>query len=200
MLMLLSNKGEVMNKKVLIVALCLILALAALAFRSFESKDRNSILSKEKLQNLKLPSEKGDYIDIKLYFDGSKDNKDVKIAKEERLVNKEELVGEIIMQELIKGPAVVSESKSILPKETRLLSFSIKEGIAYVNLSSVAEVTMSPEQEKTTLTCIATSLTQLPSIQQIMITVENKNIESLGGNYNISKPFSKQEIDGMRKR
>jgi len=33
-----------------------------------------------------------------------------------------------------------------------------------------------------------------------MITVENKNIESLGGNYNISKPFSKQEIDGMRKR
>ncbi|HCQ88967.1 MAG TPA: sporulation/spore germination protein, partial [Clostridium sp.] len=90
--------------------------MAALAFRSFESKDRNSILSKEKLQNLKLPSEKGEYIDIKLYFDGSKNDKDVKIAKEERLVNKEELVGEIIMQELIKGPAVVSESKSILPK------------------------------------------------------------------------------------
>jgi len=57
---------------------------------------------------------------------------------------------------------------------------------------------MSADKEKVMLQSIASSIIQLPSIKKIMITVENKNVDTLGGNYNISKPFSKEEIDTLK--
>lgn len=188
-----------MNKKIVIsVCVLLIIITSAVIFKvTPEKKDKASITNKEKLETTKLPSEKGDLIELNLYFGDAK-GEGTNIVKEERLINKEELVGEIIMQELIKGPAVVSESKPVLPKETRLLSFSIKEGIAYVNLNSVVEFKMTADQEKVILSSISNSITQLPSVKKVMLTVENKSINTLGGNYNISKPFSKEEIDTLK--
>jgi germination protein M len=188
-----------MNKKIVIsVCVLLIIITSAVIFKvTPEKKDKASITNKEKLETTKLPSEKGDHIEVNLYFGDAK-GEGTNIVKEERLINKEELVGEIIMQELIKGPAVVSDSKPVLPKETRLLSFSIKEGIAYVNLNSVAEFKMTADQEKVILSSISNSITQLPSVKKVMLTVENKSVNTLGGNYNISKPFSKEEIDTLK--
>jgi germination protein M len=190
-----------MNKKIVIIVCAILVAITAGVISKListkEKEDKVSITTKEKLENTKFPSEKGDFIQIDLYFDEGAD-KESSIVKEERLVNKEELVGEIIIQELIKGPAVGSNSKPILQKETRLLSFSINEGTAYINFSSSAEFTMTAAKEKVVLSSIASSLTQLPSVQKIMITVENKSIETLGGNYNISKPFGKEEIDSLK--
>lgn len=188
-----------MNKKIVIsVCVLLIIITSAVIFKvTTEKKDKASITNKEKLETTKLPSEKGDLIELNLYFGDAK-GEGTNIVKEERLINKEELVGEIIMQELIKGPAVVSDSKPVLPKETRLLSFSIKEGIAYVNLNSVVEFKMTADQEKVILSSISNSITQLPSVKKVMLTVENKSVNTLGGNYNISKPFSKEEIDTLK--
>jgi len=188
-----------MNKKIVIsVCVLLIIITSAVIFKvTPEKKDKASITNKEKLETTKLPSEKGDLIELKLYFGDAK-GEGTNIVKEERLINKEELIGEIIMQELIKGPAVVSDSKPVLPKETRLLSFSIKEGIAYVNLNSVVEFKMTADQEKVILSSISNSITQLPSVKKVMLTVENKSVNTLGGNYNISKPFSKEEIDTLK--
>jgi len=188
-----------MNKKiVIIVCALLIVVTSGVIFKiTKEKKDKVSIANKEKLETTKLPLEKDDYISINIYFSDDKE-KDPSIVKEERLINKEELIGEIIIQELIKGPAVVSESKPIIPKETRLLSFSIQNEIAYINLSENAQFEMSADKEKVMLQSIASSIIQLPSIKKIMITVENKNVDTLGGNYNISKPFSKEEIDTLK--
>lgn len=188
-----------MNKKiVIIVCALLIVVTSGVIFKvTKEKKDKVSIANKEKLETTKLPLEKDDYISINIYFSDDKE-KDSSIVKEERLINKEELIGEIIIQELIKGPAVVSESKPIIPKETRLLSFSIQNEIAYINLSENAQFEMSADKEKVMLQSIASSIIQLPSIKKIMITVENKNVDTLGGNYNISKPFSKEEIDTLK--
>ena len=156
-------------------------------------KDKASIISKAKLENTKGATEDDGYIDITLYFGGDAEKSE--LIKEERLINSEDLIGEMIMQELIKGPAKVSEkSKPILPKETRLLSFSIKDGIANINLSPEAMFEMSEVQEVTILKSISNSLSQLKSVSKIMITVNNQGVESLGGNYNISKPFTKDEI------
>lgn len=188
-----------MSKKLVIaVSILLVIITAGIIFKVTDGKkDKVSIATKEKLENSKFPSEKDGFIQIDLYFNDSKDE-NKSLLKEERLLNKEELVGEIIMQQLIKGPAVVSSSKPTLPKETKLLSFSIKEGIAHVNLSNNVELAMTEAQEKTLLSSIASSLTQLPSVEKIMITVENKNIETLGGNYNISKPFTKDNIETLK--
>lgn len=188
-----------MKKKIIIILCIAIIVIGALSLFEFETKDKNSALSKEKFQKINNSSDKEQsFIDIDLYFDGSEKNKESKVVKEERVISKEELYGEAIMRELIKGPSVVSDCKAILPKETKVISFSIKDGIAYINLSGEAQTKMSKEQEKTTLMCIANSLTQLKSVTKIMITIDNKNIDSLGGNYNISKPFTKQDVDKLK--
>ena len=186
-------------KKVTNILLCSLLVISTVAFFGCEKKDQKSVTNKEKLENLKLPLEKDNFIQFGIYFDGSKDDTTVQVVKDERLINKEELIGETIMQELIKGPTVKSELKPILPKETRLLSFSIKDNIAYVNLSKEAKIKMLAAKEKSCLEGIVASLTQLPSVEKIKITVENKDIDTLGGNFNISKPFSKGEMILIKK-
>lgn len=160
-------------------------------------KDQASSLVKEKLENTKgaIASEGKEYTDIELYF-GSDDKSE--IIKEERLIGYDELLGEIIMQELIKGPATVSQSKAVLPKETRLISFSINDGIAYINLSGDVVFEMTSSQEEVLLKAITASLSQLSSVDKVMISVDNEGIETLGGNYNISKPFSYSDISGLK--
>lgn len=164
-----------------------------------EKKDKLSISSKEKIENINLPKEKNQAIDLDIYFDASENDKSTEIAKEERLIQKEELIGEIIMQELIKGPSSAGKLKPVLPKDTKLLSFSIKDGIAYVNLSREAKVKMPQAKEETCLKSIAASLTQLNSVKTIKILVESQDVDTLGGNYNISKPFGKDDIDARKK-
>ncbi|MCM8709629.1 GerMN domain-containing protein [Clostridium sp. SYSU_GA19001] len=186
-------------KKILSIFLLCVIIISALGFIGCEKKDKLSINNKEKVKSIVLPNEKDNSIELDLYFDSTSDNK-AETAKEERIINKEELLGEIIIQELLKGPSNVSKLKPILPKETRLLSFSVKDSIAYINLSSEAKVAMSEAKEKACLTSIVTSLAQLPSITKVKIMVDNKDIDSLGGNYDISKPFTKEDIQFMLKK
>lgn len=171
----------------------------SLGFLGCEKKDNLSINTKEKVKNVVLPNEKENGIELSLYFDSS-DGKKAEIAKEERLINKEELLGEIIVQELLKGPSNVSKLKPIFPKETRLLSFSIKENVAYINLSSEARVTMSAAKEEATLRSLVNSLTELPSVNKVKIMLDNKDADLLGGNFDVSKPFGKEDIEMILKK
>lgn len=176
-----------------------ILLLSILVTAGCDKKDVVSATNKEKIENLKLPQAKDSNVNLSLYFDSSQDDKKAEIAKEVRLLEKDELVGELIMQELIKGPSIESKLSPILPKDTRLLSFSIKDSIAYVNLSNDVKVPMSKTKEEACLKSIAASLTQLSSIKKIKILIQNKDADTLGGSYNIAKPFGKDDIDGLQK-
>ena len=91
-----------------------------------------------------------------------------------------------------------SESKAVLPKETRLLNFSINEGVAYINLSNEAVFEMTQVQEERLLKSITSSMSQLVSVEKVMITVNNEGIETLGGNFNVSKPFNGNDISSMK--
>lgn len=150
----------------------------------------------EKIKNLKVSkSDSNDeWFKLNLYFDGSADEKKAETIKEERLINKEELMGEIIIQELIKGPSVGSQLKPIFPKGTKLLSFSIKDKIAYINLSSNAKYKMTAIREEACLRSIALSLTELESVDKVKILVDSKNVDTLGGNFNISKPYNNNDV------
>lgn len=174
------------------------IALSAIIVTACGKEKIPSVTDKEKIENLTLPEEKDDFINITLYFDGCNDGKTEKIGKEERIINKEELLGELIMQELIKGPSIKSDLTRILPKETRMLSFSIKDGIAIINMSKEAKVDMTEIKEKACLSSITKSMLQLPTVDKVRILIENKNVDSLGGNYDISKPFSQSEINSLK--
>lgn len=180
-----------------IIALLLITVFVVWKMGVFEKKDDLSINNTEKIQNAYTGDEKNKAIEIALYFNGNSNEKS-EIVKETRVISSDELLGEFIIQELLKGPAVISESKPLFPKETRLLSFSIKDGIANINLNSYSQFAMTESQEVSILKAIVTSLEQLTSVKKVMITVENQNVDTLGGNYSIVKPFGKEDIPSLK--
>lgn len=164
-----------------------------------KNQEKPLVNSNEKLKTLKVANSEEDYIKLYTYFDASKDENKPEVIKEERVIKKEELLGELIMQEIIKGPSKKSSLKPILSKETKLLSFSINDKIAYVNLSKNAKHKMTASREKACLQGIVLSLTQLKSIDKVKILIDNENIDSLGDNYDISRPFGDKDIDNMKK-
>lgn len=137
-------------------------------------------------------------IDLSLYFDGTKYEANPKVEKQEIQVNGEEIVGQYLIQALIQGPSQKGSLAPILPKDTKLLSFDIKDDIAIINLSKEAVVNMSMAKEEATLEGIITTITQIPNIKKVNILIENQMINSLGGNFNISKPFTKEEISSLK--
>jgi germination protein M len=181
-------------KKVFRLFVCGTLIASSTAFAACEKKDKLSINNNGKIKNLQLPMEKDQYIGLDVYFDASKSENKVEIVKDELLIKKEELIGELLMNRLIKGPSIESKLSAVLPKDTRLISFSIKDNIAVVNLSKEAQVKMSRGKEEACLRSIAATLTQLTSVSKVKILIDNKDVEILGGNFDISKPFGKDDI------
>ncbi|MCD3195095.1 GerMN domain-containing protein [Clostridium botulinum C] len=183
----------------LILIICIWTSLTII-LAGCSNKGKASINANDKLKTLKLSdSDKACCINLNVYFDASKSEDKVQVLKEERIIKKEELLGELIMQELIKGPSKNSNLKPIFPTETKLLSFSINENIAYINLSPNAQYKMTPSREKACLEGIVLSLTQIESIHKVKILINNKDVEFLGGNYDVSKPFGKDDISKIKK-
>jgi germination protein M len=177
----------------------ILIFLIVLPFSGCSNKDKTSLGNKDKIKEITFPNEKDQIIDLNIFYDASENDDKASIAYEERVIQKEALLGETIMNELIKGPSRSGKLKPILPLKTKLLSFSIKNNIAYVDLSSDAKIAMSAIKEEACLKSIANSLTQLPSILKIQILIEHESVDTLGGNYTISKPFGKDDVD-ERKR
>jgi len=195
----LSFKGDNNMKRLFKLLLAILIVTTLITLIGCGKQDKPIVKSNEKIKNLKLVNSDEDWINIEVYFDGSVDEKKAEVMKEERVIKEEELLGEVIMQELIKGPSIKSQLKPIFPKEAKLLSFSIKDKIAYVNLSSDVNYNMTIAREEACLRSIVLSLTQLKSVEKVKIVVENKNIGTLGGNFNIEKPFDINDINSMRK-
>ena len=74
----------------------------------------------------------------------------------------------------------------------------VKDDIAIINLSKEAVINMSAAKEQATLEGIVATITQIPSINKINILVDNQMINSLGGNFDISKPFGKEDIPNLK--
>ena len=187
-------------RKCVSLIMCSVILVSSLSLVSCEKKDKESIKNKEKIENVLSSKEKDNLFNLSLYFDSTTNENKPETAKEERLIKKEEVMGEVIMQELLKGPAVKSQLKPILPKDTRLLSFSIKDNIAYVNLSKEAKTKMSAAKEETCLESIIMSLNQISSIAKVKIQIDSQDSDTLGGNYDISKPLGKDDIQSARKK
>lgn len=177
----------------------LLVCTITLSFTACEKKDKISSLNKEKLENVKLSEkEKENFLSVDLYFDSSKNKGKEQFAKEPRVMNKKEVIAKTVMEELISGPSTESKLDPIINRETRVLNISVKDGVAYVNLSSEAKSKMDRQKEIICLKSIVYSLTSLDYINKVNILIENKNIDTLGGNIDISKPIGRTEVDAMK--
>lgn len=173
---------------------------SALNLTGCERKDNISLNTKEKEKQIALSKEKENTLDLNIYFDSSKDINNPEISKEERVMKRDEILGETIINEIIKGPSVKSNLKSVFPKETRLLSLSIKNNIAYVNLSKEADIGMTPFKAETLIKSIVWSLTQIPSVQKVKLSVENNDVNIFGGYFNLSKPIGKDDLQNDKRK
>ncbi|MFA9398532.1 MAG: GerMN domain-containing protein [Clostridiaceae bacterium] len=182
-----------MKKK---IYLGVMLIIVVISMTGCNDKTNAVDISNEKINTVKLPNEEDGYVDLKLYFNTSLDK--VEMQEEQRLLNKEEILGEIIVLELIKGPSPNSELQGLFPKGTRLLSFSVVEKIAYVNLSNEAKIGMSEVSEEAVLRALSKSLCELDSIDKIQVFINNQTTDTLGGNFDISEPFSSSDIDNLK--
>lgn len=187
-------------KKTFALLMCSVAVFSSLNLAGCEKKDKLSSNNKEKEKQIVLSKEKENVLDLNIYFDSSKDSNSSEISKEERVIKKDELLGETILNELIKGPSVKSKLKPVLPKETRLISLSIKDNIAYVNLSKEANIDMTSSREETCLKSIVWSLTQLPSVEKVKILIENKDTELWGRHFDLSKPIGKDDIQNVKRK
>ncbi|NLZ49336.1 MAG: GerMN domain-containing protein [Clostridiales bacterium] len=182
-------------KKILIIPTLLLTITSAVLSSGCENVSNTS---KQKQEKVHLMDSSDEFLSLNVYFDATTDDNAVSVAKEELLINKEELIGEILINQLIKGPSTEGKLKAVLPKETRLINLSIKDNIAIVNLSKEAAVPMTASKEEACLRAIVTSLSQIESVNKVTILIDSKNAETLGGNYNISKPFSLADISALK--
>jgi spore germination protein GerM len=165
-----------------------------------EKKDNLSINNKQKEKNIALSNEKENLMDLDIYFNSSSNPDTVKMTKESRVIKEDELLAETIVNELIKGPSVNSKLTPILPRNSRIMSISIKDNIAYLNLSKEANVKMTSTEEEACLKSIVFSLEQLPTIKKVKILIDNKDSNIWGNNFNLSKPLDRNNIEEFKKR
>ncbi|EDK32195.1 GerMN domain-containing protein [Clostridium kluyveri] len=187
-------------KKFFITFLCFIITFSILILSACDKKDNLSINNNEKEKIIALSKETDNLLDLNIYFNSSKDPNTVEISKESRIIKKDELFAETIINELIKGPSVKSNLTPILPKNTRIISMSIKDNIAYLNLSEEANIEMTSIKEETCLKSIVFSLTQISTINKVKISINNKDSGIWSNNFDLSKPIGKDDIENARKK
>lgn len=124
---------------------------------------------------------------ITLYFS---DSQAEKLAPEEREVaGKGEPLGETVVRELIRGPGKKGLLKTI-PEGTRLLSFSVADGVARVDFSPEIQTRHwgGSSGEIMTVYSVVNSLAEVKGIDKVQFLVEGKKVETLAGHMDMTRP------------
>ncbi len=130
---------------------------------------------------------------LHIYFDKSYGDK-VVVEEEAREINKLEYKLMMVMQELIKGPSPSSGLSPILPKNTQVLSISIKDNIAIIDLSKECKIQMEEKKEEACLKSIITSILKIEEIKKVKINIESNPNCTLGGYFDLSNPLDIENI------
>ena len=78
----------------------------------------------------------------------------------------------------------------VFPKGTRVLSCTVKSGLAIVNLNHYAmELNAGSALEAVAVASIVNTLTKLPDVFRVKLLVEGKEVESLAGHVDLSGEF-----------
>ena len=177
----------------LLICLGLTLTLAGLWGCSIKPKVQEK--KENQIKNVYLPKESSEgNIDFKLYFMTGEN--DAKVKPEVRSVKRDELLGNVLLNELLKGPAIKGELKPLLPEDTKIMSFSIRDDVAYVNFDSntLNNLKVDKDSERKIVMGIVATMCQLPSINKVQLMFDNQKKETLAGNIDISKPLSLQDF------
>ncbi len=125
---------------------------------------------------------------VTLYFS---DSQAMYLVPEKRQVTRtNEPLEEIIVKELIKGPAEKGHLPTI-PAETKLLSVSVVDGVAYLDFSKELQTKHwgGSTGEMMTIGSVTNSLDGVNGIKKVQFLVEGKKLETILGHAYTAEPI-----------
>lgn len=98
---------------------------------------------------------------------------------------------EAVVNELIKGPRK-SDVFQTVPKEAKLISLEVVDGIAYVNFNQEFQTKHwgGSAGEAMTLYSITNSLAKLPGIEKVQFLIEGKKEDAVLGHADTTEPLA----------
>ena len=92
---------------------------------------------------------------------------------------------------LFAGPPSNTGLEGLFPRDTRILSLSIKKGLAIVNLNQEAtRINVGSQGEVLAIASIVNTLTKFPDVYRVKLLIEGKEVESLAGHVHTTGTFS----------
>ena len=126
---------------------------------------------------------------IKLYFsnaDGTSLVEETRVVTHSTSISMEKL----IMEQLIDGPRL-SKCKATIPASTRLINVSMIDGICYVNVDRSFQNQDQEIREEIVLFSIVNSLTELPGVTKVQLSINGDTKGFCRYTYELSKMYEK---------
>lgn len=96
----------------------------------------------------------------------------------------------LIMEQLIEGPKREGE-KATVPSSTRLISVTVVDGVCYVNLGETFRSQNGEVTEDVVLYSIVNSLTELPGVSKVQLSVNGSTDGKVRYTYDLNKMYER---------
>ncbi len=96
----------------------------------------------------------------------------------------------LIMEQLIEGPKKKGAVATI-PSNTKIITISVAEGVCYVNLDNNFQNQNQEVTEEVVLYSIVNSLTELPGVTKVQISINGESKGQIRYIYDLSKMYEK---------
>lgn len=126
---------------------------------------------------------------LTLYFANSDGSALVKEEMDVRY-NSNQAKERVIVEKLIKGPTG-NDLQATIPKGTKLLGTSIKDGICYLNFNEGLKNTTPGVQPETVIYSIVNSVTECSSVSRVQIAINGDSNVMFQESIKLSEPLSR---------
>jgi germination protein M len=131
--------------------------------------------------------------EILLYFS---DESGQHLVHETRSIPKVESIGRAVLQELIAGPSAQSGLLPTIPTGTELQDINVRpDGLCIVDFSEklISNHPGGSKNEELTVYSIVNSLTQFPTIREVQILIDGKQVETIAGHMDVSAAMARND-------
>lgn len=128
---------------------------------------------------------------IRLYF-ADKGGSSLVQTKREIVYSSNEPLEKVVMEQLIAGPGE-NEGYATISPDTKLNTIAIKNGICYVSLDTALVDKPVDVTEETLLYSIVNSLTSVPGVNKVQISVNGETDRVLRSNVRLDEAYSFNE-------
>lgn len=126
--------------------------------------------------------------DLRLYF-ADKEGKQLKEIKKSNIrYNANTSIERLVVEQLMKGTSSTS-NQSVIPKTTKLLGVSVKDGVCYVNFDSKFVADSYDLNPEVTIYAIVNSIIANANITKVQILIEGANDVMYKNIVDLSKPL-----------